>query len=608
MRGGKHLLTLDPPRFEALDTLLKREEASLLESLRRTFGEQWTEEGADLVSPERLLLMIHEMPRDLERVVGTLVAQVKAYDGILREFRNRQNRGEVLGGEDRRRRDNFERALNTLWTEEMENYSLGYLARHGFLPGYALMKAGVSATSLDPPLEISRHLTMAVRELTPASRVYANRGQYKIRRFDFYRLKAGDPDFQPERLLSEMVLDGEHDRVLPGSAARTEGGEHPGEPFPSLELVDAELESLGRISDQEDYRFRVGFNQHLLRLPEHHGGHSGTVGTVPYRFLREASLRLVNLGPRRAGPAAPESGIGFPICTVCGESRSPFASAAEIENFDKYHRERCGRPILWCALHVNIRSDILELGPFEEDAGAFNALESVRIGARQVLEMGDQELEADLLKDAQGRSVGVMFDPFPGGCGFLPLVMEHWERIVQAGRKALAACDCDAACYKCLLHFRNQHHHALLDRNRALNALDECRGTFDRETAIPPNFVERPTHEDDADSPKEVLFEQILKEKGFPLPDKAQYRVDLPGGAWTVADFAFPEKRLLIYIDGLSKEYHGNPEQQAKDRRLRIKAKLEGWHVQAISAQGLSDKTILSGFLEELAILLGVGD
>jgi hypothetical protein len=222
--------------------------------------------------------------------------------------------------------------------------------------------------------------------------------------------------------------------------------------------------------------------------------------------------------------------------------------------------------------------------------------------------MGETELETELLADDNGKTVGVLFDPLPGGSGFLPLTMEHWERIVDAGRGVLAACRCEKACYRCLLHFRNQQHHTILDRHVALDALSELDGLFEKLHDLAPNFVQEKDHAGETESPKEDRFLAILKESRFPLPPEAQYRLDLGGGSLTVADFAWPEERLLVYVDGLSKRIHGNPEQQRKDRILRAKAETRGWKVRTISGEGLADRTMVGEFLEELAVLLGVGE
>lgn len=280
-----------------------------------------------------------------------------------------------------------------------------------------------------------------------------------------------------------MTWDRAHDRVLT-SLHGMEGGEEPGLPFESLRLVDVELDPLGHISDQMEYRFLVGYHQVASLLPEHRGVEGGRVGTVEYKRLEDGRLRLVNLGPRSSKTNAPE-GVGFPICTVCGEARSPFASQREIEDFNEGHEERCGRAISWVALHADARSELLILGPFEEDPAAINAVVALQLGIRRTLETGDQDLEALTLKEEDDRKVGVLFDPMPGGSGLLPLLKENWTDVIQAAREILQGCDCETACYRCLLTFRNQQHHGELNRHVALNALGDIEGSFKQEYPFP---------------------------------------------------------------------------------------------------------------------------
>lgn len=51
-------------------------------------------------------------------------------------------------------------------------------------------------------------------------------------------------------------------------------------------------------------------------------------------------------------------------------------------------------------------------------------------------------------------------------------VADQIEQILEQCRQLLQGCDCDAACYKCLKHYRNQHVHGMLDRFAALELLD----------------------------------------------------------------------------------------------------------------------------------------
>lgn len=111
-----------------------------------------------------------------------------------------------------------------------------------------------------------------------------------------------------------------------------------------------------------------------------------------------------------------------------------------------------------------------------------------------------------------------------------------------------------------------------------------------------------------AESPKEDRFLAILKARSFPLPPEAQFPLDLGGGSRTVADFAYPEQRVLVYVDGLSTRIHGNEEQRRKDRILRAKAEVKGWKVRTISGEGLADETMIADFLDDLAVLLQIDD
>ncbi len=51
--------------------------------------------------------------------------------------------------------------------------------------------------------------------------------------------------------------------------------------------------------------------------------------------------------------------------------------------------------------------------------------------------------------------------------------------------------------------------------------------------------------------------------------DSDQYKINLGGSSYTVADYAYTDAKVAIYIDGLSENLHGDPGNNVKDRRLR---------------------------------------
>ena len=102
------------------------------------------------------------------------------------------------------------------------------------------------------------------------------------------------------------------------------------------------------------------------------------------------------------------------------------------------------------------------------------------------------------------------------------------------------------------------------------------------------------------ESGAEEKFLALLVERGFPPPDSDQYKINLGGSSYTVADYAYTDAKVAIYIDGLSRNLHGDPGNKIKDRRLRAILVEKGWKPLVISAQGLKDSSQFNAFLETI--------
>ena len=166
----------------------------------------------------------------------------------------------------------------------------------------------------------------------------------------------------------------------------------------------------------------------------------------------------------------------------------------------------------------------------------------------------------------------------PGGSGFLPQIVAFWELIVE---RAI---------------------HALLNRFLAIDLLQGLRMPVTLEHDVPPRVSDGRVDVEIADSQAEADFVAICRAHGFPEPTAAQYRVDLDGDA-TVADYAWPEKKVLIFIDGMPTGLHGDPRQSAVDRMRRAKARLKGWRVVEITAEALKDAGAMAVHLQEIAAI-----
>ena len=201
----------------------------------------------------------------------------------------------------------------------------------------------------------------------------------------------------------------------------------------------------------------------------------------------------------------------------------------------------------------------------------------------------------------------LIYDPMPGGSGFLQQLREHWHTVCLRAQEIMETCDCDEACYGCLLTFWNQRHHAILSRTTAIEVLRANEGEMQFGTAIPPYFAEPQDKEVEEESDPEELFVQILKNRRFPGAGK-QHQVALEDGTTTFADFAYQEEKVLIYIDGTSEQLHGDPERRRADHLTRVKLRSKGYQVVESTAEALHDQTALNRMLNEIAVYLGRED
>ena len=75
-----------------------------------------------------------------------------------------------------------------------------------------------------------------------------------------------------------------------------------------------------------------------------------------------------------------------------------------------------------------------------------------------------------------GRLLGEIFlyDTLPNGAGYAEEVAAEIEDILERARELCTGCpsQCQTACYRCLLDYGNQRHHALLDRRLAWDMLE----------------------------------------------------------------------------------------------------------------------------------------
>ena len=96
-------------------------------------------------------------------------------------------------------------------------------------------------------------------------------------------------------------------------------------------------------------------------------------------------------------------------------------------------------------------------------------VEAVRLTAADLLEVDLRELRATWLMNGSTPDI-VLYDGVTGGAGYARRIGEDISirRLLEGVRARLSACDCAAACRKCLLDYTNQRHWETLDRRPVL--------------------------------------------------------------------------------------------------------------------------------------------
>jgi DEAD/DEAH box helicase/Helicase conserved C-terminal domain/MrfA Zn-binding domain len=599
---------LDLAPFE---TTVTGERDDLLRTVESVFATGWPARDADVVTATLLADLVDGTPAALQAIVGVLHRRLRWALGQIDRLNDvRRRRGTLDPDDDAffRRCDDLvkslkgqrkRRAVEAEGFGDAETY--GVLAAEGFLPGYGLDVGGVVATLQFPRFSpgpeailLRRPPAMALREYVPGNLVYASGYRFTPR---YYRL---DPEQPP--LVVEV--DAEHRAVRevdrPGAAVLGVTT------LRAVALADVDLPHRSHISDDEDYRSQLPVTVYGQELERDSGGTRHTWGGTPVLARRGVHLRLVNVG---ATPAIVDGRYGYPVCLVCGQSRSPLASQAERDSFETGHLDSCAKRVEPTGFFTTAVTDLLMLPGCADTVQAHSVLEGLRIGASRVLEMELEDLQLLVLgRSGEDRVDGALYDPMPGGSGLITMMCERWGEVIDAARAAVECpAQCTRSCIDCLQTYRNSYYHAQLDRHVAAELLDARGRELVDEGPLParqPPAPESPGRRPVNDA--EQTYLAMLLAARFPTPE-AQHHIPL-GKPWegTTPDFFYPGpddelKGVCIYVDGMSVGLHGKEERRAIDLAVREEVESKGYEVLPVPAASLTDEPMMRRHFIKLA-------
>jgi hypothetical protein len=460
----------------------------------------------------------------------------------------------------------------------------------------ALHEAPRYATDLQD-WELRRNPGLALREYIPGNLIYANGHRFVPRVFHL--------EVQDNPVNLHVDVQNEAVGEVEGVVTGTMGAQI----IPAVSVCDVDLPHDSQISDEEDYRFQLGVAVYGHELLLHSGGRAFLWGPRTLTHRRGVRLRLVNVGPAQLARNA--GVLGYPVCRVCGQSRSPLASQADLARFAADHLNRCHRSVDNVGFYADVIADAITLQDCADREEAYSVMESLRLGATAVLEMDPEDLQVLVIGRPGATAVDAMlYDPMPGGSGLLDQMIERWSDVVRAALSVAEDCpsQCADACVDCLLTFRNSFYHARLNRVTASNSFREWTGSLTLSNEIPSRLPSRPVVDLTVNDPEEQL--RIMLERAGLHGYEPQFEISLglPLGSTTPDFFYRPAtdhyEGICIYLDGMSRELHGDPERQVRDRRIREELRNRSFEVVEITHAQLFDRDAMAQHFYRIGRLL----
>lgn len=584
---------------EPLRGIISLYKEELVHNAKEVFESYWPKDDLEIVSEKSIEIYINQMTDDLQEVIKRMYKRMRWAVNKIKSIDISCSKNEeyklVLRCKD---------YINKLKEKKSQNYTLSVLAMEGFLPGYGVYESSINAyvknefnglkTTND--FQLTRPGSMAVREFVPGNMIYANGAKYKC---NYYHLSANR-----EELNLENYFVNPENNILRKVSEKETGYNKCGNTIRALPINDLTLNYTSRIVDEELNRFQMPVNV-MGELEKYHNGikvYSINNMTLYHHFGQK--IRLVNIGP---SDKVREGHMGYPICSVCGATRSPYSSDKEIKTFIDKHTKSCGNAPVNLLLYTDSIVDGIRIEGFNTQEEAVNFSEALKIGASIIIDMDIDDLQYFIYPRSENEFITFIFDPMPGGSGILQQVIEEWNIVVKAAIKSLTNCEgrCEKSCYGCMRTYRNVYIHDVLDRYLAIDILENWSGHLKFDMQIPANMELNNSEETKATNNGERALFDILKKEGFPTFTEQKEIIIGPPYNRTIPDLYYEniddDVRVALYLDGLSKDIHGDEECFRKDRMIRNQLEEMDIEVVEISTSDLNDPVSLKRVLKRIA-------
>jgi superfamily II DNA/RNA helicase len=455
---------------------------------------------------------------------------------------------------------------------EFEFYPYRYFASEGFLPGFNFPRLPVRAyiPAGESGEFISRSRSVAIREFAPSNVVYYEGNKFQIAKT---KVPASGLDYLRVALCANCGYFHEGDSFQRdtcencGSKITSDRQGNPAKLNRVLPMSTMSTRRRERITCDEEERLKYGYNvtthfryatqkQELAQLLSSKGQQ-----LLKLCYGETANIWRLNHGLRRSEEK------GFKLDTATGQWGDPREESTRLNSLQTLQND--------IRLMVADTCNVLIVEPVaipQPDAEAF--LATFQYALERAIQAEYKLEEDELASERLGEGKYLLFwEAAEGGAGVLSQILENPLSFQKLAIAALDIChfqkekpNCTQACYECLLSYRNQFDHPLLNRHLVRSFLEELTtSTLNRDggDGAREQQYEKLRSQTDPNSEFERIVLQEIYQLGMKLPDAAQ---ELIAEANCQPDFIYKKAKVVIFCDG---SVHDSLEQQQRDRVKR---------------------------------------
>jgi hypothetical protein len=502
-------------------------------------------------------------------------------------------------------------------------YPLRRLAEFGILPGYEFPVEPSTLRLLgdnDEWSALSTSRIAGLRQFQPDAPVYARGRRWKVVGLDLsspWNPQSNQPAWQYQRCPSCGLIFGPQDSpTCPRCNTASPSPAYPAYAYASFVARPDETP----VADEEDRTF----NRDLVEIhPSWKAEKTTGRWSLPdgWRFVLQQNedVRWINEGPKdRYGISSP-----YMICSQCGKAltvpeekekkKKVNKVPARAPREDPYnHSANCplrGQSGEFGAIYAEAKVETLRLiFPWAGDENEQRDLaiwgitlgEALLVGAQRHFALSPDDLSvlwegvhtAQVNDKKFHQGVITFIDSRLGGSGYLRRFVTEINVVAEQSLKHLDHENCETACYRCLKNYQNQRLH---DRLRWPVVISTLQGlALETAQELPLSAAD---HSDPAPwreafaagcaSPLEHRFLKMLEAAGL-NPEK-QYPISNDfGKVFTITDFAFPQRRVAIYVDGLA--FHkGDRLRRDQTINERLTKLQHAWSVVRITSRNMQE-------------------